>query len=78
MLCYSNDLKAPQFVYLSELSFSSAHFAALVFSTLVLIWEVQFHLAVANQLLYVMEFTGSRTCLPLFPGPLGTKRLYHI
>lgn len=33
---------------------------------------------VANQLLYVMEFTGSRTCLPLFPGPLGTKRLYHI
>lgn len=33
---------------------------------------------VANQLLYVMEFTGSRTCLPLFPTPLATKRLYHI
>lgn len=33
---------------------------------------------IANQLLYVMEFTGLRTCLPLFPDPLGTKRLYHI
>lgn len=34
--------------------------------------------SVANQLLYVMEFAAPRTCLPLFPDPLGTTRLHHI
>lgn len=34
--------------------------------------------SVSNHLLYVMEFTGLRTCLPRFPEPLGTTRLYHI